>query len=43
MTVMDILLAADTQTANGVLYNGDATKRNKANNVFSGINQAGGL
>jgi hypothetical protein len=42
MTVMDILLAADSQAVNGVLYNGDAVKRNKANNVFSAINQAGG-
>jgi hypothetical protein len=42
MTVMDILLAADSQAVNGVLYNGDTVKRNKANNVFSTINQAGG-
>jgi hypothetical protein len=43
MTVMDILLAADDQAVNGVLYGGDATKRTKANNVFSAINQAGGI
>jgi parallel beta-helix repeat protein len=43
MTVMDLLLAADAQAANGVLYGGNATLRNKANNVFSAINQAGGL
>ena len=43
MTVMDILLAADAQAVNGVLYNGDATRRNQANNVFSAINQAGGI
>ena len=43
MTVMDLLLAADAQAVNGVLYGGDATLRNKANNVFSAINQAGGL
>ena len=43
MTVMDMLLAADAQAVNGVLYNGDKAKRDKANNVFSGINQVGGL
>jgi hypothetical protein len=43
MTVMDLLLAADSQAVSGVLYNGDAVKRNKANAVFSAINQAGGL
>src|SRR5262249_16691842 len=43
MTVMDILLAADSRAVNGVLYNGDAAKRNQANNVFNAINEAGGL
>ncbi len=43
MTVMDILLAADSQAVDGVLYNGDSVKSNKANNVFSGINEAGGI
>ena len=43
MTVMDLLLAADAQAVNGVLYNGNAAKRNKANNVFGAINQAGGI
>jgi hypothetical protein len=43
MTVMDILLAADAQSVNGVLYGGNTTKRTKANSVFSGINQAGGI
>ena len=43
MTVLDILLAADAQAVNGILYSGDATKRDKANNVFSAINQAGSL
>ena len=43
MTVMDLLLAADAQAVNGVLYNGDTAKRNKANNVFSAINEAGGI
>jgi hypothetical protein len=43
MTLMDLLLAADAQTVNGVLYNGIPTRRNMANTVFSAINQAGGL
>jgi hypothetical protein len=43
MSVMDVLMAADAQAVNGVLYNGDTVKRNKANAVFSAINQAGGL
>jgi uncharacterized delta-60 repeat protein len=43
MTVMDLLLAADAQAVNGVLYNGNATKRSMANSVFSAINQAGAI
>ena len=43
VTVMDLLLAADAQALNGVLYNGDAVKRNEANDVFSDINEAGGI
>jgi probable HAF family extracellular repeat protein len=43
MTVLDFLLAADAQAVNGVLYNGSTAKRNMANNVFSAINQAGGI
>jgi hypothetical protein len=42
MTVMDILMAADAQAVNGVLYNGNTTKRNQANDLFSAINEAGG-
>jgi hypothetical protein len=41
MTVLGILLAADAQAVNGVLYNGNTTKRNQANDVFSAINEAG--
>jgi hypothetical protein len=41
--VMNLLLGADAQTVNGVLYNGDTTKRTKANNVFNAINEAGGI
>lgn len=43
MTVMDLLLAVDAQTVNGVLYNGNTAKRNTANAVFGAINQAGGI
>jgi hypothetical protein len=43
MTVMDLLLATDAQAVNGVLYGGNTTKRNEANDIFSAINQAGGL
>jgi hypothetical protein len=39
MTVMDLLLATDAQTVGGVLYNGNTTKRNEANNVYSAINE----
>jgi hypothetical protein len=41
MTVMELLLEVDTQSANGVLYTGNTVKRTKANNVFEAINQAG--
>jgi len=41
LTLMDLLLAADAQAVNGVLYNGNATKRNEANIVYSAVNQAG--
>jgi hypothetical protein len=43
MTVLDLLLAADARAVNGVLCNGNAALRNKANNVFSAVNQAGEL
>jgi hypothetical protein len=43
MTVLDLLLAADRQARDGVLYGGDQTLRSEANNVFSALNQAGGI
>jgi hypothetical protein len=43
MTVLDLLLATDAQSANGVLYNGNTAKRNEANNVYSALNQAGSI
>jgi hypothetical protein len=43
MTIMDLLLATDNQAVNGLLYGGNATKRNEANSVYSTVNQAGGI
>jgi hypothetical protein len=43
LTLMDLLLATDAQTVNGVLYNGNTLKRNHANSVYSAINQAGNI
>jgi hypothetical protein len=43
MTVMGVLLPADDQAVNGVLYNGDSAKQKKAIYDFSAINQAGGI
>jgi hypothetical protein len=43
LTVMDLLLATDNQAINGLLYGGNATKRNEANNVYSAINQGGDI
>ena len=43
MTLMDLLLAADDQTANGVLYNGNTTLRIEANDIFSAVNEDGNI
>jgi hypothetical protein len=43
LMVLDLLRAADAQAVNGVLYNGNSTRRNEANNVFSALNQTGGI
>ena len=43
MTVMDLLLATDDQAINGLLYNGNAARRNEVNAVYSALNQAGGI
>src|SRR5262249_51059345 len=43
LTLMDLLLATDAQAVNGVLYNGNTAKRNKANDVYSAVNQAGNI
>jgi hypothetical protein len=43
MTVLDLLLSTDDQAVNGVLYKGNVTKRNEANNVFSSVNLDGNI
>jgi hypothetical protein len=43
LTLMDLLLATDAQAVNGLLYNGNTTKRNGANSVYSAVNQAGNI
>ena len=43
MTVMDLLLATDDQAVDGLLYNGDAARRNEANAVYGALNQAGSV
>jgi Transposase DDE domain group 1 len=43
MTVMDLLLATDDQAIDGLLYGGNAARRNEANAVYSALNQAGGV
>jgi hypothetical protein len=43
VTVLDLLLATDAQAVNGLLYNGNATRREHANNVYSFVNQTGDI
>ena len=43
LTVMGLLLATDDQAINGLLYNGNAARRNEANAVYSALNQAGSI
>ena len=43
LTVMDLLLATDDQAVTGLLYNGNAARRNEANAVYSALNQAGSV
>jgi hypothetical protein len=43
MTVTDLLLATDDQAVNGLLYNGNAARRNGANAAYSALNQAGSV
>src|SRR5262249_33817219 len=43
MTVMDLLLATNDQAVDGVLYDGNQTRRGEANVVYSAVNAAGNL
>ncbi|HEX5272870.1 MAG TPA: SdrD B-like domain-containing protein [Gemmataceae bacterium] len=43
LTLMDLLLATDAQAVNGVLYNGNKARREAANDVYSDVNQDGGI
>jgi len=43
LNVYELLKAVDRQAVNGVLYNGDKTLRNEANDLFSTLNQAGSI
>jgi hypothetical protein len=43
LTVMDLLLATDDQAVNGILYNGNTTRRKEANDLYSALNQAGNI
>ncbi len=43
LTVLDLLLATDAQSAGGVLYGGNASKRSLANGVYGALNQAGSI
>jgi streptogramin lyase len=43
LNVYELLLAANKQAVNGVLYGGDPILGNEAVNVFDGINEAGGI
>src|SRR5262249_50485455 len=43
MTVLDLLLATDRQAVGGVLYGGNTAKKGEANDLFSALNQAGGI
>lgn len=43
MTILDILLAVDSQAVSGKLYNGDLALRNLANDLLAAINEAGSI
>jgi hypothetical protein len=43
ITVLDLLKAADSQAVVGVLYSGDAIKRNEPNSIFSALHEAGNI
>jgi hypothetical protein len=41
LTVMDLLLATNDQAVNGVLYSGNKTRGDEANNIYTAVNGAG--
>jgi hypothetical protein len=43
LTVLDLLKATDALAVEGLLYNGNAVKRQEANSVYSAINDAGNI
>jgi uncharacterized protein (TIGR03118 family) len=43
LNVYELLKAVDRQAVFGVLYNGDKTLRNEANDLFNNLNQAGAI
>jgi hypothetical protein len=43
MRVIDMLLATDSMTVNGVLYNGNTSLRDMANTVYTKINEQGDI
>jgi hypothetical protein len=43
LTVLDLLRRADAASSSGLLFNGDAAKKQAATEVFGGINDAGGI
>jgi hypothetical protein len=43
LNVYELLQAVNRRAVNGLLYNGDKTLRNEANDLFSALNQAGSI
>jgi uncharacterized delta-60 repeat protein len=43
LAVLNLLLATNERAVGGWLYSGDATQRSHANNIYSALNQAGGI
>ena len=43
LNVYELLQAVNRQSVDGVLYNGDATLRKKANDLFDALNKAGSI
>lgn len=43
LNVDELLWAVNQEAVAGVLYNGDATRQQEANDLFSSLNQAGDL